>query len=136
MLQESHSSQSKESFWNVEFRGTIYYSYGTSESRDVCILIKNNIDIDVKDFIEDIEGRYNQLNVMLEGKSLPLVNLYGRNKDNPDFFTKVRNKVETADIDFEIIAGDFICVLDNEMDKLCGKALHANKKSWELLNVW
>ncbi len=82
------------------------------------MLIKNNIDIEVKDTIKDTEGRYIQLNVMLEGKSLSLVNLYGLKKDNPEFFTKVQNKVETADTDFQIIAGDFNSVLDNEMDKL------------------
>ncbi len=57
------------------------------------MLIKNNIDIEVKDTIKDTEGRYIQLNVMLEGKSLSLVNLYGLKKDNPEFFTKVQNKV-------------------------------------------
>ncbi len=97
-------------------------------------LIKNNIE--VKDIIKGTEVRYIQLNVMLESKSLSLVNLYGPNKDNPDFFTKVQNKVETADIDFQIIAGTFNCVLDNEMNKLGGKALHAQKKSRDFLNVW
>ncbi len=66
----------------------------------MCILIKNNIDIGVKDIIKDTEGRYIQLNVMLEGKSLSLVNLYGPTKDSPDFFTKVQNKVEIAGNDF------------------------------------
>ncbi len=73
---------------------------------------------------------------MLEGKSLSLVNLYGPNKNSPDFFTKVQNKVETTDTDFKIIVDDFNCVLDNEMDNLGGKTLHANKKSRNFLNVW
>ncbi len=99
-------------------------------------IISNNIDIEVKDIIKDTEGWYIQLNVLLEGKSLSLINLYGPNKDNSDFFTKVQNKVEMADTDFQIIAGDFNSVLDNEMDKVGGKASHANKKSREFLNVW
>ncbi len=90
-------------------------------------IISNNIDIEVKDIIKDTEGWYIQLNVLLEGKSLSLINLYGPNKDNSDFFTKVQNKVETADTDFQIIAGDFNCVLDNEMDKLEGNTLHATR---------
>ncbi len=116
MLQESHSTQSNESFWNAEIGGKIYNSHGTSKARGVCIIIKNNIDIGVKDIIKDSEGRYIELNVMLEGKSFSLVNLYCPNKDSPDFFTKVQDKLEIADTDFQIIAGDFNCVLDNEMD--------------------
>ncbi len=83
MLQESHSTQSNE------FGGKIYYSYGTSEARCVCIIITNNIAIEVKDIIKDTEGRYIQLNVMLEGKSLSLINLYGPNKYNAIFFKKL-----------------------------------------------
>ncbi len=52
------------------------------------------------------------------------------------FSQKVQENMERLESDFCITAGDFNCVLDNELDKCGGRPEHAHKKSQRFLNIW
>ncbi|KAK3084078.1 hypothetical protein FSP39_007782 [Pinctada imbricata] len=45
-----------------------------------------------------------------------LINIYGPNNDNPDFYRKIRDLINNANTDFVILAGDFNLVIDPEKD--------------------
>ena len=92
MLQESHSTPGTETIWKAEWGGPIYFSHGTSESRGVCTLVKRNSDIEVLVMIKDTEGRRLHLKVKTQGKTFTMVNIYGPNRDCPEFFAKSSRK--------------------------------------------
>ena len=48
LLQETHSNKKSEKIWRNEWGGNIYYSYGESNARGTCIMIKPHTKIDVK----------------------------------------------------------------------------------------
>ena len=60
---------------------------------------------------------------------LTLVNLYGPNVDNPEFFKEIIKILDKMPNLYRIIGGDFNLVLDNKMDKKGGNPVHQNKLS-------
>ena len=129
MLQETHSTAQNEKQWRAEWGGQAYFCHGTNEARGVCILIKNNVDFQLKHTHKDLEGRLLQISGTLQDKSITISNIYGPNKDDVKFFTNVQEKIEAEETDYSIIGGDFNCILDNNLDKKGGTARHANKKN-------
>ncbi len=140
MLQETHSTLKNEQYWRAEWGGKIYYAHGTSESRGVCTMIKNNANIDVHEQICDSEGRYLILICTIQEKKVVLVNVYGPNKDDPIFFENLQIAITQAEqehnCDYKIAAGDFNLILNNELDEFGGKEEHSNKKSAKYVNGW
>ncbi len=134
MLQETHSTKECEDMWRAEWGGKIYFAHGDSDARGVCILLKNDIDFEVENCFSDENGRYLILDSKIQGKKITLCNIYGPNKDNPDFFAQVHNIIESIPNDCQIIGGDFNCILDNAMDKKGGRSEHSNKKAQNFLN--
>jgi exonuclease III len=45
-----------------------------------------------------------------------LINIYGPNSDNPEFYEKVRDTFLELDNDYYILCGDFNIALDQELD--------------------
>ena len=81
-LQETHSTQGNEACWLKEWGATRICSYGANNARGVAILIRNNFDCVVEDSVNDSNGRFIILKVLLSGKPTLLVNMYGPNRDN------------------------------------------------------
>ena len=136
MLQETHSTEKTENQWRSEWGSQVYFNHGTSDARGVCILIKNQVDFEVQAVKKDKEGRYLQLIGSINNKTIQLINVYGPNADDTQFFATLQGRVEEADTDYTIIAGDFNCILNNDMDKKGGASSHANKKCQGFLNTW
>ena len=55
------------------------------------------------------------LEVIIEGNRLTLINIYGPNRDNREFYEEVTNNVKDSENPI-IIAGDFNMVLDPDID--------------------
>ena len=145
LFQETHSSPQVESMWKAEWGGNIVFSHGTSNSRGVCILFKNDINFEIHRKISDPEGRYIVLDITIEHTRLTLANIYGPNNDNPDFFFSLREEIESLPNDNRILIGDFNLVLDVKKDKKGGTpSTHINSQKviqdWidntDLLDVW
>ena len=135
-LQETHSTNKCEQIWQNEWGGRIYFAHGSSEARGVCIMFDNSIDFKVLNTIADTEGRYLILDVTLDSKRITLANIYGPNDDKPDFFQKVCEQMGSLTSDQQVIAGDYNCILNNQLDKKGGKDRHSNKKSQQFINTW
>jgi exonuclease III len=132
-LQESHSTKEDELAWTEEWGGEIIFSHGTSSSKGVSILFDKSVEKEIHLILTDPNGRYLILDVTIGDVRLTLVNIYGPNEDNPNFFMDVIKQVEDIPNDNRIIGGDFNCVLDKEKDKKGGKEDHANIATRELL---
>ena len=58
-LQETHSTLESEKLWKDDWGlGSIFFSHGTSNSRGVCILLKDIPDFIVEKEYHDDEGRF------------------------------------------------------------------------------
>ena len=56
------------------------------------------------------------INVKLENKKITLINVYGPNTDNPQFFDKVMECCDSFDNEDIIICGDFNLIIDPSLD--------------------
>ena len=65
--------------------------------------------------VRDESGNKLILEVIIEGKRLTLINIYGPNKDDPGFYEEITNNVKYSE-NLIIIVGDFNMVLDPDVD--------------------
>ena len=93
-LQETHSSKTDELSWKQQWGEKAWFSSHTSNSRGVAILIRNHVSLVFNSLYTDTNGRYLIMSVSINDVPLILVNLYGPNNDDPDFFLEVFSKVE------------------------------------------
>jgi hypothetical protein len=135
MLQETHSCKEHEQIWESEWGYKIIYSHGSSNSRGVCILFKNNFNLIIHDTITDDEGRYVIADISIDNYRLSLVNIYGPNSDTPDFFTNLYLKLNDISNETQIIGGDFNCVLNPTLDKYGGN-INAKPLTRRFLLSW
>ena len=69
---------------------TCFFSSFTNSSRGVMILINNNFEFKVEGVKTDKNGNYILLDITIQGKRITLVNIYGPNEDNPNFYTNIQ----------------------------------------------
>ena len=115
-LQETHCTNEDLNMWQNEWGGEIYASNHNSQSRGVMILIKKNIPITCENICTDMHGRYIIVNFKHNEEWFLLANLYGPNKDSPDFLTEVFHEVDKH-TGLRLIVGDFNVALDEEKDR-------------------
>ena len=135
LLQETHSTQEDENRWKSEWGASVYFAHGSRNSKGVCILIKNNVDFVVHAYQGDSNGRFLILDVTVNSKRISLINVYGPNKDNPEFFQDLFQNLELYDNEEIIMGGDFNCILDSELDRR-GENDQSNTESRKVLATW
>ena len=85
-------------------------------SRGVAILFNNNFEFKVKDIHKGDRGNYIILTVRIKEIDILLVNLYGPNRDEPEFYNTLKEKIMKLDNPNVIMAGDWNMVLDTFKD--------------------
>ena len=115
-IQESHSTRNVCRIWRSEWAGEIVFSHGDSNARGVAILTAKNSGVKVISTQTDEDGRIIFCTTEYDGKKLLLCNCYAPNEDNPQFFEKIMEKLNTFSYDTCIWAGDFNkCLSDKEI---------------------
>ena len=105
-----------EPYIKAEWGGEIIFNSHTSNSRGVCILFNNNIEYKVLRTRTDQEGNMLILDLEVEGQHISLVNIYGPNGDNPEFYQNMYDTIEDFDNENIIICGDFNLVQNQDLD--------------------
>ena len=84
-------------------------------------LVNPNLDVNVEKFIQDTNGRFLILDLLIDELNLILVNIQAPNDANQQvtFFKKLENQLEDFARENIISAGDFNCAL-SENDKKGG----------------
>ena len=89
-LQDTHFEQKMENYILAEWGYEGYFSSYKSNSRGVAILFNNNFEFKVKKILKDKSGNYIIMLVEIQGENVLLVNIYGPNKDDPEFYSSLR----------------------------------------------
>ena len=123
-LQKTYSSKECAQIWEAEWGGKVYFSHGSSHSKDVMTLVTPNLDVKVEKCIQDTNGRFLILDLLIDELHLILVNIYAPNDANQQvtFFKELENQLEDFAQENIIIAGDFNCAL-SENDKKGGNSV-------------
>ena len=113
LLQDTHLTMEDynqiRSLWGFE----IFLSPGKSNARGTAILFNNNFEYKIYNEYKDQEGNLLVLEINIYDKyDLLVLNIYGPNMDNPDFFLKISEIISDFNGDFVILAGDFNLVQD------------------------
>lgn len=124
-LQETHSTLQTMLQWKNEWGAKLINSHGSSNSRGVAIMIKNNLDCTIHHTVLDPMGRYIILKADIKDTTYLLINVYAPNKDKDiiDFFKNLLNTLKKENLDSEeniVMGGDFNCPLNPAIDKKGG----------------
>ena len=109
-LQDVHINRNLEPFVKADFS-----SY-TTNSRGCMILMNNNFEQKENRIKTDKHDYYIILDMTLQGKQITLVNLYGPNEDNVQFYEYLIIKIAEFENEHVIICGDWNFVLDFDKD--------------------
>ena len=111
--------------WKIEWGAKLISSHGSSNSRGVAIMIKNNLDCTIHHTVIDPMGRYIILKADIKDTTYLLINVYAPNKDKDliEFFKNLLNTLKKENLDSEqniVMGGDFNCPLNPAIDKKGG----------------
>ena len=135
MLQETHSTPNEESDWRHDWKGEIYLSHGTSNSRGVGILVAAHVNFNLLKEYTDTERRVVIIEIEINERKLTLCSSYGYNEDKPDFFQSVIDNLDLFDYESLIWGGDHNVVLNLLLDKKGGR-FQTHEKCKNLLIAW
>uniref|UniRef100_A0AAQ5Y5I9 exodeoxyribonuclease III n=1 Tax=Amphiprion ocellaris TaxID=80972 RepID=A0AAQ5Y5I9_AMPOC len=116
-LQETHLKNDAHCKIRAKWIGQVFHSKFPSKARGAAVIIRKNVPFLHKSTIADKEGRF--VIVIGEIQSLPitLLNIYGPNKDEPDFFKKTFDLIPDISTTNLIMGSDFNLVLDTYLDR-------------------
>ena len=135
-LQDTHFTDSDYSQVRAFWGYNIYFSPGRSDARGTAILINNNFEHRIIDSLQDKDGNFVTLEINICNKyDFLLINLYGPNRDCPEFFQSISNIIPNYNGDFVVIAGDFNLVQDPNLDYYNYNYINNKKARNTVLNM-
>ena len=148
-LQETYSTPEVESTWKTQWQGKKFFAHGTNHSCGVMILVREDLEFELKALNADCEGRYILLEAVVQGSNYTFVNIYAPNKVQQQSVS-FRNLNDALDLfcgDFEkkiIIGGDFNVTFEPNLD--CLGSTPAKKDSvkciqdmcldYDVIDIW
>ena len=136
-LQETYSAEADERAWQTDWGGNVYWSHGSKHSRGVCILVKAGFDLEVKNMITDVNGRYIIMKVIIQGEYINLINVYvpNYNAEKIIFFNDLHENIKRLGIDRNdiiIAAGDWNTIISANIDKAGGQTIEGETLTTEM----
>ena len=111
------------------------FSHFKSNARGVAILFSKSLDYKIHRKIIDDSGNFIIVDMNIHNQRLTLINLYGPNTDNPNFFKKISTYVDDIGNTEIIICGDYNCVINPELDYYNYKGINNAKARDEVLKL-
>ena len=105
-LQDTHFEKNKEKQIRTEWGYESFFASYNSQSRGVAVLLNNTFDFKVNFIDFDPEGNFVILKLATMERTITLINIYGPNRDNPDFYSKINQKIDELNLTNIIWAGD------------------------------
>ena len=79
-LQETYSTPEVEAFWKTQWKGNAFFAHGTNHSCGVMILIREDLEFELKSVNQDHEGRSIIIDAVVRGSDYVFANVYAPNK--------------------------------------------------------
>lgn len=111
-LQETHCTPEAEQIWSNEWGRKIWFAHGSSSARGVAVLLKRNYPVEVDSCVALFDGRVIMLTLIVDSVKYLLVNVYGPNEDDADFYIQLFDHIEKEDNPNFIVVGDLNVTLD------------------------
>ena len=92
--------------WGID--QAIFSSY-SSESEGVCILFNKNFSFEIAKQFSDPEGRFILCDIKTDCKIITLLNIYAPNNDDPTFFEKIYEHLNSFECEEVVFGGDQSC---------------------------
>ena len=136
-LEDTHIENSEvvEKKVRAEWGFDCYFSSYKSNSRGVAILFNNNFEFKVNGVIKDVNGNYLIVNIKTPEKEFTLINIYGPNRDSPDFYAKIENIVIENNYFNIIWGGDWNLVLNPNLDYMNYKHTNNQKAREKVIEI-
>ena len=128
--------------------GKLFYSHGTNHSCGVVVLVRSDLDFNLKSVDADTQGRYVVMEADVQGSDFLFVNVYAPNKVEEQclFFDNLNNVIENFVVDKEqkiVIGGDFNIALDSDLNCSGGPFKKDSVKNiqdlcldYDLVDIW
>ena len=113
-LQDTHFMEKEERYIRSQWGYECFFSSYSSQSRGVAIFFNNNFEYKLNKMKADNDGNKLILDVVIQGKRVTLINIYGPNRDKPNFYEKIKEDINDFGNDRVILAGDFNLVMNPE----------------------
>ena len=115
-LQDTHFTPELERYIETQWGYKCIFNSYCSNSRGVAFLFNNNFELKVHTVKKDNQGNLLAIDLSIDDNRVTLINVYGPNSDNPNFFNLIRDTLLELDNLYFIVCGDFNLVLDPVMD--------------------
>ena len=115
-LQDTHFLEKEEQYIRSQWGYDCYFSSHSSQSRGVAIMLNPNFEHKITQVTKDKDGNKLILEIVFLGKKFTLINIYGPNRDKPNFYAQISKDIEELSNENIILAGDFNLILDFEAD--------------------
>lgn len=115
-LQDTHLDPKLDKYITAEWGFTSYFCSNNTRSRGVAILFNNDFEFKVKGIFRDNGGNFLMVHISTMKMDVLLVNIYGPNRDDPNFYTNLNENIAKLKIPNLILAGDWNLVLDPTID--------------------
>ena len=117
-LQDIHLDPKLESYVQAEWALEAIFCPYKSNARGVAILFNNNFEFKINRYHKDIEGNFIVMDLSTAEKNITLINVYGPNKDSPQFYRELHETIKGFNNEYIIACGDWNIALDPEMDRI------------------
>ena len=144
-LQDTHITKETIQYFNSLWKGKCYHSCHTNRRRGVSILIKHSVQYELLKVKHSDCGNFIMIVCKIGTRTYLFVNVYGPNDDDPNFYRKLTEMIDTFQTDYMIIGGDFNFVVDPHVDSLhYAREYNMNAKKVflkftnesELIDIW
>lgn len=127
LLQETHSLDGDERTWSNEWGSKIHFNHGLNFAKGVAVLFSRHFLVQVEAVRMDNDGRFIIMDLKIEEVSFVLVNVYGPSNDDPVFYTKLFQNIDSRENDSILMASDFNTTM-GEIDLFNNSGLNHLKK--------
>lgn len=142
-LQETHLLSNETGRLKKRWPGQVVTCSFSTHARGIAVLVHKSVPLRIQKTVLDPAGRYIIIQASLINQDLILVNLYGPNNDDPNFYNDVVLQISSLQ-GVIIIGGDFNCTLDPKLDRSSGidlthargrKIVHQFMKELNLIDI-
>ena len=134
MLQDTHFTHKEENNIRTQWGFERYFSNFASNTRGVAVFLNNNFECNVHNEERDDKGNMLILETEIEGKMVTLINIYGPNRDDPEFYRTILKTINEKE-NLIIITGDFNLVFNPDEDLVNYVNVNNLKAREEVLNI-